>query len=93
MDPDGFIGRVTELYGDHEKESYDILRFKDGRVYERYSTPQRLAGGTICGRVCSFRDVTQRERLLETVEAGCPLGTGDPGNGSIGYWLNPETPP
>jgi cyclophilin family peptidyl-prolyl cis-trans isomerase len=31
-------------------------------------------------------------RPLETIEAGCPLGTGDPGNGSIGYWLNPETP-
>jgi cyclophilin family peptidyl-prolyl cis-trans isomerase len=29
---------------------------------------------------------------LESIEAGCPLGTGDPGNGSIGYWLNPETP-
>jgi peptidyl-prolyl cis-trans isomerase B (cyclophilin B) len=28
--------------------------------------------------------------LTEYVEAGCPLGTGDPGYGSIGYWLNPE---
>jgi cyclophilin family peptidyl-prolyl cis-trans isomerase len=26
-----------------------------------------------------------------TIEAGCPLGAeGDPGNGSIGYWLKPE---
>ena len=38
-------------------------------MYERYSTPQRLGDGTICGRVCSFRDVTQREQLLESVEA------------------------
>lgn len=27
---------------------------------------------------------------LEHVEFGCPEGTGEPGNGSIGYWLKPE---
>lgn len=27
---------------------------------------------------------------LEIIEAGCPLGTGEPGYGSIGYWLKPE---
>jgi cyclophilin family peptidyl-prolyl cis-trans isomerase len=27
---------------------------------------------------------------LEQIEAGCPLGTGEPGYGSIGYWLKPE---
>jgi PAS domain S-box-containing protein len=69
VDPDDFMARVGELYGDMEKESRDILRFVDGRVYERHSTPQRLANGSICGRVCSFRDVTQRERLLESIEA------------------------
>jgi peptidyl-prolyl cis-trans isomerase B (cyclophilin B) len=26
----------------------------------------------------------------ELVEAGCPLGAGQPGYGSIGYWLKPE---
>jgi cyclophilin family peptidyl-prolyl cis-trans isomerase len=31
-------------------------------------------------------------RVLDLVEAGCPLGTGDPGCGSIGYWLKPEFP-
>jgi peptidyl-prolyl cis-trans isomerase B (cyclophilin B) len=27
---------------------------------------------------------------LELVEAGCPLGTGEPGIGHLGYWLYPE---
>ncbi|MBV9122242.1 MAG: peptidylprolyl isomerase, partial [Planctomycetes bacterium] len=27
---------------------------------------------------------------LELIEAGCPLGTGEIGYGSIGYWLKPE---
>ena len=58
-----------ELYGDVEMETHDILRFKDGRVYERYSTPAAAGRASVCGRVCSFRDVTQREQLMRTVEA------------------------
>jgi peptidyl-prolyl cis-trans isomerase B (cyclophilin B) len=27
---------------------------------------------------------------LDLIEAGCPLGTGESGTGSIGYWLKPE---
>ena len=27
---------------------------------------------------------------LDYLEAGCPLGTGEPGYGNIGYWLKPE---
>jgi peptidyl-prolyl cis-trans isomerase B (cyclophilin B) len=27
---------------------------------------------------------------LDQISAGCPLGTGEPGHGSIGYWLKPE---
>ncbi len=30
------------------------------------------------------------QHIFEVLEAGCPLGTGDPSYGSIGYWLKPE---
>ena len=41
-------------------------------------------------------DTIRQEELenggrYEEVEAGCPLGTGDPNANSIGYWLEPET--
>ena len=59
-DPDGFTRKVKSLYGNPDAESYDEIEFKDGRVYERYSTPQRIDGRPV-GRVWSFRDVTARK--------------------------------
>jgi two-component system cell cycle sensor histidine kinase/response regulator CckA len=61
-DPDAFLERLRELYADPELTSFEEIHFADGRIYERYTQPQRV-GGDIVGRVLSFRDVSERRRL------------------------------
>lgn len=62
-DPEAFLGKVRLLYGS-DKVDMDTLIFKDGRVFERYSSPM-LTGDTITGRVWSFRDITERMQSFE----------------------------
>jgi signal transduction histidine kinase len=65
-DPPGFLAAVRALYSQSDAASFDVLHFKDGRIFERYSQPQRICE-EIVGRVWSFRDVTERDQLLRRV--------------------------
>jgi len=64
MDPSSLTSDVQYLYQNPSWEGeLPEVHFKDGRIFERYTQPQRV-GNEIVGRVFSFRDVTQK-RLAE----------------------------
>ena len=65
--PKEFLESVQEINKHLEEKKLDVLKFSDGRIFERYTQPHKFEGKT-AGRVWSFRDITQRislERKLE----------------------------
>jgi PAS domain S-box-containing protein len=66
-EPEAFLVKVEDLYTKLDVEDNDVVRFKDGRVFERFSLPQRV-GGKIVGRVWSFRDVSERQQAEDALK-------------------------
>ncbi|MBI4814266.1 MAG: PAS domain S-box protein [Methanobacterium sp.] len=65
-DPSEFRSKIQELYQNPREISTDIIEFRDGRVYQRYSQPQMI-GDEVMGRVWSFTDLTNLKKTKESL--------------------------
>ena len=66
-EPLDFILDRDELWQDLSATDVGTLRFKDGRLFERYIAPHRV-GDHIVGRVISYRDVGESVRAAAALE-------------------------
>ncbi len=65
---DGELGRrMAQLASSPGTESFDVFELKDQRVFECWSKPQWIHDD-ICGRVWSFRDVSEQKRMQMEIE-------------------------
>lgn len=67
-DPEEFVAGIRDLHTHPARESFDMIEFKDGKVFERYSKPQKI-GDSVVGRVWSFRDITDRRHAEQKLVA------------------------
>ncbi|MGA7322790.1 MAG: EAL domain-containing protein, partial [Candidatus Sulfotelmatobacter sp.] len=67
-DPDGFIERVEYLNSHRDEKSRDELRFKNGKIFDRYSAPLVDSKGRYRGRIWYFRDITDRKLAEERIQ-------------------------
>ncbi len=61
-----FVARIEALRALPEQEHCDTFRMRDGRRFERFVAPQRMAGQCV-GTVVCWRDVTERQLAQEAL--------------------------
>src|SRR5208337_1168349 len=66
-DPDAFLERMNYLDAHETEKTRDEIEFKDGRVFDRYSSPLQDSTGKLHGRIWYFRDITERKQAEEEV--------------------------
>ncbi len=66
--PDAFVKRVNYLNSHRSEKSRDELRFKNGKIFDRYSAPLVDSKGRYRGRIWYFRDITDRKVAEERIQ-------------------------
>jgi PAS domain S-box-containing protein len=66
--PEQFLEKVKYLYSHQDKTSRDEIEFKNGMVFDRYSSPVVDKNGKYFGRIWTFRDITDRKLAEEALQ-------------------------
>jgi PAS domain S-box-containing protein len=66
--PQGFIENVIKVSADPDTQICELLEFKDGKIIELNSLPSKKVGVNRVGRVWSFRDVTERKKVEQSLQ-------------------------
>jgi PAS domain S-box-containing protein len=61
IDPEHYQEKLKEIYAQWPPETFDLLEFTDGRVFEQHSKIQRVSNAPV-GRVWTYRDITESKR-------------------------------
>jgi PAS domain S-box-containing protein len=68
-EPEAFLQRVQKLYANPVLNDHCEIELKDGRTIELHSTGLRTDRREYQGRIWFFRDITQRKRAEQTLQA------------------------
>ena len=66
-EPEKFIAKVRLLHEQAEEVSIDVVKYKNGQIFECYSQPHKMQNEVI-GRILDFRDITNRAKLEEKLQ-------------------------
>jgi signal transduction histidine kinase len=66
--PEQFLEKVKYLYSHQDATSQDEIEFKNGMVFDRYSSPVVDKNGKYFGRIWTFRDITDRKLAEEALQ-------------------------
>ncbi len=67
-EPERFFSRIEDIYENLHDQVYDEVALKDGRVFERYSSPIKDENELYYGRVWYTRDITERKQAQQAKE-------------------------
>ncbi len=62
VNPEQSLKQILHLYAHRTETSRDEMIFRDGRVFERFSSPMVDTHGAYQGRVWYFRDISEQKR-------------------------------
>ncbi|MEM7344473.1 MAG: PAS domain S-box protein, partial [Chloroflexota bacterium] len=65
IDPDYFVKTIQAIYQQPNLEQHDDIFLKDGRIFDRYTTPLTAGTGDYYGRAWYYRDITGQKRADE----------------------------